>query len=57
METVENDRRAKLTLAKFRKATEKYCCSLYQNIHSISEGTSKNVVLTADLGYPNIAPL
>lgn len=57
METVENDRRAKLTLAKFRKATEKYCCSLYQNIHSTSEGTSKNVVLTADLGYPNIAPL
>lgn len=38
-ETVENDRTAKLTLEKFRKATEKDCCSLHQNIHSKSEGT------------------
>lgn len=43
METVEN-RTAKLTLEKFSKATEKDCCSLHQNIHSKSEGTSKNVL-------------
>lgn len=29
METVENDRTAKLTLEKFSKATEKYRCSLH----------------------------
>lgn len=59
METVENDRTAKLTLEEFSKATEKECCSLHQNIHSKSEGTSKKCspCLTPDLGYSNIAPL
>lgn len=44
METVENDRTAKLTLDKFSKATDNYCCSLHQNIHAKSEGTSKNIL-------------
>lgn len=59
METVENDRTAKLTLAKFSKVTEKGCCSLHQNIHSKSEGTSSkkcSPCLIPDLGYSNIAP-
>lgn len=44
IETVENDRTAKLTLEKFSKATEKYHCSLHQTILSKSEGTSKNIL-------------